>query len=170
MAITIRVPDPSEQYDVGNQRQIVRAVNTAIGQINAQYKPEGDTFAEIEQLSYFLGYAPSTSSGPDTGGGGLAWENIVGFLVPPVTDNRGYIVDTTGLPDPVTFNLPAPSKTGFKVGFLHTGGAQFIQVNPAPGSNIQGAPFGISLFGVGESVTLVWDINTTSWWKTAFFV
>ena len=64
MAITIRVPDPAEKYEVGNQRQIVRAINNVIQQLNAQYKPEGETFSEIEQLSYFLGYAPSTPSGP----------------------------------------------------------------------------------------------------------
>jgi len=50
MAITIRVPDPAEKYEVGNQRQIVRAINNVIQQLNAQYKPEGETFAEIEQL------------------------------------------------------------------------------------------------------------------------
>ncbi len=33
MAITIRVPDPTEDYDVSNQRQIVRAVNNFIQQI-----------------------------------------------------------------------------------------------------------------------------------------
>jgi len=91
MAITIRVPDPAEKYEVGNQRQIVRAINNVIQQLNAQYKPEGETFAEIEQLSYFLGYAPSTPSGPDagTGGGGgnaLSWQQANAF---PATTTPG---------------------------------------------------------------------------------
>ena len=64
MAITIRVPDPTEEYNAGNQRQIVRAINNVVQQLNAQYKPQGETFSEIEQLSYFLGNAPAKPSGP----------------------------------------------------------------------------------------------------------
>ena len=54
MAIKTRVPDPTEEYNVQNQRSMVRAMNSVIGQINAQYKPEGDTFEQAQKLSYFL--------------------------------------------------------------------------------------------------------------------
>ena len=148
MAITVRVPDPNEQYNVGNQRQIVRAVNDLINQINAQYKPEGDTFSEIEQLSYFLGYAPSTSSGPE------------------IRDIQGYILpDMSTFADPVVFNLPTPSKSGFKVAFVGTIGANPASVSPGV-NKINNVAAPIDIFPMAAE-TLVWDTVTSSWWTIA---
>lgn len=169
MAITVRVPDPNEQYNVGNQRQIVRAVNDVINQINAQYKPEGDTFSEIEQLSYFLGYAPSTSSGPEVRAGGIIYENISlvsGQVVEVTRDNQGYILpDMSTFADPAVFNLPTPSKSGFKVAFVGTIGANPASVSPGVNKiNNFAAP--IDIFPMGAE-TLVWDTVTSSWWTIA---
>ena len=141
MAITIRVPDPTEDYDVSNQRQIVRAINNFIQQINAQYKPEGDTFSEIEQLSYFLGYSPSKPAGPTTstvGGttGGIIWSKIDwatsffsgsgGGFGPggsfQASRNRGYLISNVGysLDSPV-FKLPVEPPIGTQVGVVNGG-------------------------------------------------
>jgi len=169
MAITVRVPDPNEKYNVGNQRQIVRAVNDVINQINAQYKPEGDTFSEIEQLSYFLGYAPSTSSGPEIRAGGVIYENISlvsGQVVEVTRDNQGYILpDMSTFLDPAVFDLPTPSKSGFKVAFIGTNGSNGANINPGA-NNIDG--FGGTIpINPGEGITLVWDTVTSSWWTIA---
>ena len=143
MAITIRVPDPSEEYEIGNQRQIVRAINNFIQQINAQYKPQGETFSEIEQLSYFLGNAPAKPSGPATAqvgggssGGGLPYSKLdatVGTGYPFVTapgftldPNRGYLV-TNGYfapippdfgPNETSLFLPTDPPVGSQVGIV----------------------------------------------------
>tara|TARA_R110000803_G_scaffold147999_1_gene213420 strand:+ start:210 stop:731 length:522 start_codon:yes stop_codon:yes gene_type:complete len=166
MSITVRVPDPNEEYNVGNQRQIVRAVNDVINQINAQYKPEGDTFSEIEQLSYFLGYAPSTSSGPEIRAGGVIYENIAvvsGQTVTVTRDNQGYVLpDMSSFADSVVFNLPVPSKTGFKVAFLCTTGFTGIIIDPGT-KKINGFTGTIPI-NPAEGKTLVWDSVSQSWW------
>ena len=169
MAITVRVPDPNEQYNVGNQRQIVRAVNDVINQINAQYKPEGDTFSEIEQLSYFLGHAPSTSSGPEIRAGGIIYENISlvsGQEVEVTRDNQGYILpDMSTFVDPAVFNLPTPSKSGFKVAFVGTGGVIGATIDPGTNSidGVGGPGFALPI----GAQALVWDTVTSSWWTIA---
>ena len=169
MAITVRVPDPNEQYNVGNQRQIVRAVNDVINQINAQYKPEGDTFSEIEQLSYFLGYAPSTSSGPEIRAGGIIYENISlvsGQEVEVTRDNQGYILpDMSTFVDPAVFNLPTPSKSGFKVAFVGTGGVFPASIDP--GTNSIDGFFGPNFALPIGAQTLVWDTVTSGWYTIA---
>ncbi len=146
MAITIRVPDPTEEYEIGNQRQIVRAINNFIQQINSQYKTQGDTFSEIEQLSYFLGFAPAKPSGPATstiggasGGVGLPYSRIgqldfTGFGGPLGTftaaANRGYLITELGyLPDPYRFKLPAEPAVGTKVSLVN-GSGYALQVEP----------------------------------------
>ena len=138
MAITIRVPDPTNEYDAGNQRQIVRAINNVIQQLNAQYKPQGETFNEIEQLSYFLGNAPAKPSGPATAqvgggssGGGIPYSRIdatvgTGYpIVGPIIQldpNRGYLV-TNGYfaPIPTTLLLPFDPAPGSQVGIVING-------------------------------------------------
>ena len=143
MAITIRVPDPTEEYNAGNQRQIVRAINNVIQQLNAQYKPQGETFSEIEQLSYFLGNAPAKPSGPATAqvgggssGGGLPYSKLdatVGTGYPFVTapsfsldPNRGYLI-TNGYfapippdfgPNETSLFLPTDPPVGSQVGIV----------------------------------------------------
>ena len=140
MAITIRVPDPTNEYDAGNQRQIVRAINNVIQQLNAQYKPQGETFNEIEQLSYFLGNAPAKPSGPATAqvggggsGGGIPYSRIdatVGtgypFVTAPIVSldpNRGYLV-TNGYFAPIPPDF-GPNRTTLQLPF-----------DPAPGSQV----------------------------------
>ena len=138
MAITIRVPDPTEEYEIGNQRQIVRAINNFIQQINSQYKTQGDTFSEIEQLSYFLGYSPSKPSGPATstvGGttGGIIYSRIgvadfLGFTF-QASRNRGYLVIADGigaLPDPATIVFPQQPPVGTKVAVTNGSGYNII--------------------------------------------
>ena len=153
MAITIRVPDPTEDYDVSTQRQIVRAINNFIQQINAQYKPEGDTFSEIEQLSYFLGYAPSKPAGPATstvGGttGGIIWSKIdwqsdffsSGGAFSPggsfqASRNRGYLISNVGYSlDPPIFKLPVEPPIGTQVGVVN-GGYNSISISAGYDSN-----------------------------------
>jgi len=179
MAITIRVPDPTEDYDVSNQRQIVRAINNFIQQINAQYKPEGDTFSEIEQLSYFLGYSPSKPAGPATstiGGttGGIIWSKIDwatsffsgsgGGFGPggsfQASRNRGYLISNIGYsPDPPIFNLPVEPPIGTQVGVVN-GGGYGVSISAGVDSNgyqikIDGF-FTVSLSGYGRSRTYVY--------------
>ena len=171
MAITIRVPDPAEKYEVGNQRQIVRAINNVIQQLNAQYKPDGETFADIEQLSYFLGYAPSTSSGPQTGGNALSWQQSLtgpGAGVIGVA-NKGYIFNNAGFPDPTSLSLPTAPTGGTQIGALITSGTgaggDFVNIGTAA-DTIDGAPGPISIgFGfAGDKRVLVYDTVTTGWW------
>lgn len=154
MAITIRVPDPTEDYDVSNQRQIVRAINNFIQQINAQYKPEGDTFSEIEQLSYFLGYSPSKPAGPATstiGGttGGIIWSKIDwatsffsgggGFSLGgsfQASRNRGYLISNIGYSlDPPVFKLPVEPPIGTQVGVVNGG---YNSINISAGYDSRG--------------------------------
>ncbi len=175
MAITIRVPDPAEKYEVGNQRQIVRAINNVIQQLNAQYKPDGETFAEIEQLSYFLGYAPSTPSGPDAGAGGggnaLSWQQANAFpaTTTPGVANIGYIFNNAGFPDPTTLSLPAAPTGGTQIGALITSntfaGGDFVNIGSAA-DTIDGAPGPVQIgFGfAGDKRVLVYDQVTSGWW------
>lgn len=143
MAITIRVPDPTNEYDASNQRQIVRAINNVVQQINAQYKPQGEIFSEIEQLSYFLGNAPAKPSGPATaqvggGSGGLPYSRIDvndfvlgggGFgysaIAPTIQldPNRGYLI-TNG------YFAPLPPD------FIPQQTELVLPVDPAPGSQV----------------------------------
>ena len=172
MAITIRVPDPAEKYEVGNQRQIVRAINNVIQQLNAQYKPDGETFADIEQLSYFLGYAPSTPSGPETGGGNaLSWQqaNALPASTTPGVANKGYIFNNASFPDPTTLSLPAAPTGGTQIGALITSGTgsggDFVNIG-AVTDTIDGVPGPIQIgFGfAGDKRVIVYDEVTTGWW------
>lgn len=179
MAITIRVPDPTEDYNVSNQRQIVRAINNFIQQINAQYKPEGDTFSEIEQLSYFLGYSPSKPAGPATstvGGttGGIIYSRIgvaefFGGGFGPVgsfqaSRNRGYLVIADGigyLPDPATIVFPQQPPVGTKVAITNGSGYDIILKGGYDSTGYQvkiDGYFTQSLFGLpaGKSKTYVY--------------
>ena len=137
MAITTRVPDPTNEYEVANQRQIVRSINNIVQQINAQYKPQGEIFSEIEQLSYFLGNAPAKPSGPESatiggggsGGAGLPYSRIgqLDFGSPLGTfiaaANRGYLVSELGyLPDPYIVRLPVEPAVGTKVSVVNGSG------------------------------------------------
>ena len=179
MAITIRVPDPAEKYEVGNQRQIVRAINNVIQQLNAQYKPEGETFSEIEQLSYFLGYAPSTPSGPDAGasGGGnaLSWQQVpfpyFPTIIVPGVANIGYIFNNAGFPDPTTLSLPAAPAAGTQIGALITSGSgsggDFVSIG-APTDTIDGVPGPVQINFAGDKRVLVYDAVTSGWWTLIF--
>jgi hypothetical protein len=154
MAITIRIPDPTNEYDVSNQRQIVRSINNVVQQINAQYKPQGEVFSEIEQLSYFLGNAPAKPSGPDTaqvgGSGGIIWSKITwpndffgagvigttpeGFPIVSggsfqASRNRGYLIGNVGYSlDPPIFRLPVEPPIGTQVGVV-CGGYNSISIS-----------------------------------------
>lgn len=157
MAITIRVPDPTEEYDAGNQRQIVRAINNVIQQLNAQYKPQGETFNEIEQLSYFLGNAPAKPSGPVTaqvggGSGGLPYSRIdvnnfvsggygyfAGAPIIQLDPNRGYLV-TNGYFPP------------FPPDFFPQQTELILPNDPAPGSQV-----GIVINGYAAKVSAGFD-------------
>lgn len=169
MAITIRVPDPTEEYDAGNQRQIVRAINNVIQQLNAQYKPQGETFNEIEQLSYFLGNAPAKPSGPATAeigggsGGGLPYSRLdatvgVGypFVAAPsfsLDPNRGYLIDNgyfapippDFLTQETTLFLPTEPPVGSQVGIVINDNLATIQA----GLDADGYPVSIDLEGSG---------------------
>ena len=172
MAITIRVPDPAEKYEVGNQRQIVRAINNVIQQLNAQYKPEGETFSEIEQLSYFLGYAPSTPSGPAASGGGggnvLSWQQAFGNFF-EAAPNAGYLFYQAGAFDGAALSLPAAPTGGTQVGALITSGTlaggDFVSIGAAT-DTIDGAPGPVQIgFGfAGDKRVLVYDQVTSGWW------
>ena len=178
MAITIRVPDPTEEYDAGNQRQIVRAINNVIQQLNAQYKPQGETFNEIEQLSYFLGNAPAKPSGPATaevgggGGGGLPYSRIdvndflafsgYGYATPQpiqLDPNRGYLVTngyfSSGPPEfaPVTPEalLPVEPPIGTKVGIVING--YYLKVSA--GFDSDGYQIKIDGYGYGTGYVLL---------------
>ena len=137
MAITTRVPDPTNEYEVANQRQIVRSINNIVQQINAQYKPQGEVFSEIEQLSYFLGNAPAKPSGPESatigggssGGAGLPYSRIgpidfgFGAFGFQAAANRGYLITELGYTlDPYQFTFPVEPAVGTKVSIVNGSG------------------------------------------------
>ena len=143
MAIKTRVPDPTEQYDVTNQRSIVRAINSIVGQINSSYKPEGSTIEEAQKLAYFLGTAPQTPSytlptkvggeNPynfifcDTKTGQTSWDIYNEF--PTGEDNAmSLLVDTTD--SDATINLPTGTQvTNFNI-------VSIIDATPASGFSV----------------------------------
>ena len=56
--INIRIPEPKEEYDVSNQKQINRALTTVIEQLNSTFLDE--LKQESERFTWFK------SSGSDT--------------------------------------------------------------------------------------------------------
>ena len=54
--ITAYVPEPSETYDISNQRQILEAVNTMKDQLNFSFQK--DLKDELEAFSWFLFSGP----------------------------------------------------------------------------------------------------------------
>jgi hypothetical protein len=51
--IAIRLPEPKEQYDVSNQKQINRAVTLIVEQLNSTFLDEQKQ--EQERFSWFIG-------------------------------------------------------------------------------------------------------------------
>ena len=50
--INIRIPEPKEQYDFSNQKQINRSITTIIEQLNSTYmQPDKD---DLERFDFFL--------------------------------------------------------------------------------------------------------------------
>ena len=49
--ITSYIPEPKEEYDVDNQRQILRAVDTIKTELNFSY--QDDLRKELERFSWF---------------------------------------------------------------------------------------------------------------------
>ena len=50
--INVRIPEPKEEYDVENQRQILRAVDTIKNELNFSFQQELKN--EQEAFNYFL--------------------------------------------------------------------------------------------------------------------
>ena len=51
--IVVRLPEPKEEYDVSNQKQINRAVSLMIEQLNSTFLDE--VKQEQERFSWFIG-------------------------------------------------------------------------------------------------------------------
>ena len=51
--IVVRVPEPKEEYDVSNQKQINRAVGLIVEQLNSTFLNEQKQ--EQERFSWFIG-------------------------------------------------------------------------------------------------------------------
>ena len=51
--INIRIPEPKEQYDVSNQKQINRTLSGIVEQLNSTFL--NDLKQEQERFSWFLG-------------------------------------------------------------------------------------------------------------------
>ena len=51
--INVRIPEPKEEYDVSNQKQINRTISLVVEQLNSTYLNE--TKQEQERISWFLG-------------------------------------------------------------------------------------------------------------------
>ena len=51
--INVRIPEPKEEYDVSNQKQINRTISLVVEQLNSTYLNE--TKQEQERFSWFLG-------------------------------------------------------------------------------------------------------------------
>jgi hypothetical protein len=51
--IVVRLPEPKQQYDVSNQKQINRAVSLVVEQLNSTFLDE--LKQETERYSWFIG-------------------------------------------------------------------------------------------------------------------
>ena len=49
--VIVRIPEPKEEYDVENQRQILRAVDTIKTELNFSYQE--DLRKELERFTWF---------------------------------------------------------------------------------------------------------------------
>ena len=58
--ITAYIPEPTENYDVTNQRQILEAVNTIKDQLNFSFQK--DLKDELEAFSWFIFSGPGDGS------------------------------------------------------------------------------------------------------------
>jgi len=56
--ITAYIPEPTPEYDVNNQRQILESINTLKNQLNFSFQKEIKD--ELEIFSWFLFSGPST--------------------------------------------------------------------------------------------------------------
>jgi len=54
--ITAYIPEPTDNYDVNNQRQIVQALNTLKDQLNFSFQK--DLKDELEAFSWFIFSGP----------------------------------------------------------------------------------------------------------------
>jgi hypothetical protein len=54
--ITAYIPEPKDQYDVNNQRQILEAINTIKDQLNFGFQQ--DLKNELETFSWFIFSGP----------------------------------------------------------------------------------------------------------------
>jgi len=50
--ITVQIPEPQEQYDVSNQRQIAQSLDTLKNQLNFSFQEE--LKQEIERFNWFI--------------------------------------------------------------------------------------------------------------------
>jgi len=50
--ITIQIPEPRNEYDVSNQRQIIEALNTLKNQLNFSF--QFDLKNELDSFNWFL--------------------------------------------------------------------------------------------------------------------
>ena len=51
--INVRIPEPKEEYDFSNQKQINRTLSLVVEQLNSTYLSE--TKQEQERFSWFIG-------------------------------------------------------------------------------------------------------------------
>ena len=51
--INVRIPEPKEEYDFSNQKQINRTLSLVVEQLNSTYLSE--TIQELERFSWFIG-------------------------------------------------------------------------------------------------------------------
>ena len=49
--IVVRIPEPKEEYDVENQRQILRSIDTIKNELNFSY--QDDLRKELERFTWF---------------------------------------------------------------------------------------------------------------------
>jgi len=54
--ITAYIPEPTDNYDINNQRQIVQAINTVKDQLNFSFQK--DLKDELEAFSWFIFSGP----------------------------------------------------------------------------------------------------------------
>ena len=55
--ITVYIPDPTPEYDVNNQRQILESLNTLKDQLNFSFQK--DLKDELEAFSWFIFSGPN---------------------------------------------------------------------------------------------------------------